>query len=1356
MKYYIRKKLGKLHVSRLFGRKRALTGLVVLMFLVSAVSALNSVSAHFTLGDYRADGAFHENDFDPHIPGPLAYVWPGSGLAAFTGNPAGFPPGYQTPYSTNPPGQPESSYQLAGTAYAPFGAILTSTDDHQSRGPLIFALNFSRPCDVQGVVCDESGNVLSGSRLFNYTGVTIYIAPEFDLSSPRGNIGLVQTTFSATSTDFYLGQSSWQDPIGPNWWVLFAQGDIQFWPQHNYAEWYYIKVNDVVAPKIAGKYFFKVFLWDNEQMDVPGGWNTASQIAGGLVQVPTSGPTALTVPVENWPVLLVKGEVDPGIVTGTIRFGTFNTTLYGKPITLSGRVRLVGSTINPYTGESIGRSVEARGYFNASAAGHYEVEGVAPGIYTIYASAAGYPEQAIASDVKILAGQSFHIDGYLDPGAVVHGQIFSKKLFGEEAWPSDPRPVLVELYSSNNYGGSTPSAWSPWNKTHAPYMAYDWPKGSNVPEPLPVAFPWDAVAPDAFSYYSRFFGSPPLGSWISHGALSCGDNPTPTGNVDPCGKPDGVGPAQYWWVDGSGVFTNGGGPTSFIYSFGVKGVYGAPTEYDGHVPQPYATWVNGLTAGRYWVRAWVNGYTQTLQDGITLDEYYFDIAKDEWAGDVYMPMDLRIGGTVCVTIHFHDFTDTLQECPINGCPGNLAQGGSAGNRYLVAELRDSNRKLMGLNFTYVDAASSSATVQINGFGMFGPDPNKANMKFSYLRYTIYQGLLRDYGLPSGTYTLYVYMRGYLPQTREQFTVTLNSAICASTNLYRGARFDVTMYSVDWEQPRIQREWEFPGASINIFVYRDGTSITSFGFSQPAGLGGSFVDGGCGLAPGEVPDHCRFNQNDGSTAIEDGPDTKATAGYVPWDQQFFTGGFLTYPGDYRLSDLNGTNVYEGGTYKFTGYAYGYVQHGLYSVFVQRGGFADIKMDLIKGVNITLNIPFKTEGIYAPTQFNMSMRIRIYDDQGRVVATALSKRPGSNIYINTQPLGIGRFAESGGTYYVDPAATSPSIANGLTSTDGSGKTADTFLWHGTWNGVTGWQAFDSDIDHDGVPDFSTYNTKTGAYNTWIPAGTDQVRVFIAGLYDTSDPLSGTPALKVSPERYFQQYGIEGYANTITDSYAGSWTVEVDTWNEYPAPRFSSITGAPLTTNWYPPSPPNLEGLLEGDSFHTIPDHPAGPFGYVGTRLQLNGLGPYAQRSVWTIPNAHLGSEASAIYELDKRGFISGNIMAFTWSNELRTESWLTLQATTANGTQPFTQYSWDAHYEMYLDQGDYDLSVYAWDANANQGYKTVSAAIHVSDGQSSILTFQLEESKIPVPEFKALGVSIASVLVVSFYVLRRKQH
>jgi hypothetical protein len=48
-------------------------------------------------------------------------------------------------------------------------------------------------------------------------------------------------------------------------------------------------------------------------------------------------------PAGNWPVLLVKGEVDPGIIEDTVRYGAWNQDLYNTPIQLPGRTSEKGT-----------------------------------------------------------------------------------------------------------------------------------------------------------------------------------------------------------------------------------------------------------------------------------------------------------------------------------------------------------------------------------------------------------------------------------------------------------------------------------------------------------------------------------------------------------------------------------------------------------------------------------------------------------------------------------------------------------------------------------------------------------------------------------------------------------------------------------------------------------------------------------------------------------------------------------------------------------------------------------------------------------------------------------------------------
>jgi hypothetical protein len=153
-------------------RRHPKTMLALWLLALTALFMLSqqpAVSAHFTLGKLTGTSRFHEQDFDPHVSGPTAYLWPGAGYAAIIGNPTGLPPGYQTPWPNgNPPTAPSSWYQLEGNAYAPFGSILASTADHANVGDLILGINFTGPAQL----------VPPGSDIF-YSGIYIYIPPDF-------------------------------------------------------------------------------------------------------------------------------------------------------------------------------------------------------------------------------------------------------------------------------------------------------------------------------------------------------------------------------------------------------------------------------------------------------------------------------------------------------------------------------------------------------------------------------------------------------------------------------------------------------------------------------------------------------------------------------------------------------------------------------------------------------------------------------------------------------------------------------------------------------------------------------------------------------------------------------------------------------------------------------------------------------------------------------------------------------------------------------------------------------------------------------------------------------------------------
>ena len=1383
-------------------QKKLAAGLTIAIFLISTlaiVSQLTPVSAHFTLGDYTSTYPYHTCDFDgvtscvdafnnpAHVPGVIGYVWPGSGSADYIGQgPASgisfgnnFAPGYMPPFPANDlagmTGVPSNWLQVDGHAYAPFGAVLTGTT-----GDLIFAVNATK------LITDAS-----------FTRLYIAIPPEFTL--PGGVDNIVTTITNSYGNIINYGKISPYDRWAPGWTLIRIVADnipdravsgdyvsksanpglgagIKFFqtagvgactiPGPNGVTttggvcdpWYYVRINGVTAPTVAGKYFFKLSFRHDGTTD------------------------SYYAPVENWPVMLVKGEIDPAIITGNIQYGGYNATLYGQPVQEAGAVWAHMTTkLDPYTGSKLtdctsgnitmpaAGCTDAVGYFNATAHGHYEIEGVAPGTYDIYAEAAGYPQTVIASGVTVLKGQSLHFNGYLQPGAVIHGDVNSKHQFGLQPWPYNAY-IKIELYDqpTNNHAPQdssgnalVPVSWSPLPCVAGGQDRYRGgtdAQGCGDPRTASkIAFPWhEWVTQDGFpgagagfSYDFSLSGVPKVG--IGPGFLAPTANPgAGNNNAMFTTDPAGVGPAQNWFVVG-------GSTNSFHFEFGVKGEFGAPKDMDGHVPQLFATWINGLTPGRYYVRAWTFRYVQSALDGATFQEYPFDVTPQEWAGDVTVPLDLRLSSWVNKTVHFHDLPGTINTDPLStGVQNSLDPfmvGGLYGGPYGNSSLSTS---LASWNVTDISNGNGNQAITFFGFNDTWIGDN--------------------YGIPAGTYTPKVWVQGYLQQTFEQVSVTLSgNPTFISDHMYRGVGLNITAYSVDWERPRVNRNWVWDGAEIDYAILdSNGNQVNQIcaGCWLGNGVTGGLVyntelyDQESGTYFNEVPGlgvntfsngKLVSNANGvwfGTETIGESnaghPDVGGYAGYASGPpgatganvqvESPLVGGFgfttAVINNWHHVSYFKPTAL-DSGQYCIAGWTYGYVQDKQFCVYANKGEIADIKVNFLIGVNITLDILFKKEHIITPTPFNMSARVRVFDDSGVLVGEWMT----SEGTYNTGATGFATSATCG------DAGTGTAMVGGTGELTGPGSGC-AYPWDGGISGAT-----------------------PIGFN-YLPAGTTNLHVLIAGLgpvaIDTTttewgDPVFASTAINCDfevdctgpglgyPTPWFVNDGISG-----APDYTGSWTVETDFVNWYSA----NVGNVPF---YYPP----VVGLLQGESYHIVPGTTAKSgvsltedgaensafLGLAAPGMERNHLGPYQQQGVWQLSNAHLSGEVSGVFELDLAGYVSGSAWAFTWSNEFRPLSWATVTIASADGKWTFTQYTQDGIYEGYLAPGSYTMTISA------PGIASQTSSFTVTAGQSSgVGTGQqlyMEQSNIPVPEFSGIAIVAFSALAASLYLLRRRR-
>ncbi|MEM2896838.1 MAG: hypothetical protein QXG01_04605, partial [Candidatus Bathyarchaeia archaeon] len=518
----------------------------------------------------------------------------------------------------------------------------------------------------------------------------------------------------------------------------------------------------------------------------------------------------------------------------------------------------------------------------------------------------------------------------------------------------------------------------------------------------------------------------------------------------------------------------------------------------------------------------------------------------------------------------------------------------------------------------------------------------------------------------------------------------------SNHMFRGASLNVTVYSIDWEKPRIERNWLYPDHPMEVHVFdSEGNDVGAITYwdgdswelpTQTAGESSIPYPGW------PYPSKLKFN---GSMALEErGPDwsitrytslcpyTKMAMGYL--SNTLFLGlawppmPFLWDAGVYRkyvtelsgidpahLTDSGATKLgLEADTYSIKGYTVGYVQKKEFKAYVAKGQQADIKLQLVIGANVSVHIKFKKEGQFVHLPYNSSVRVRLYDEDGILRAA-----------------------------YIAPWDITRQIDEGLVTSA---------ICRPPW-------------EVDGID-----------YSWWVPDSTTDLEVKLVGFdWWYSEP-SGPGIYDVTPPfPYTMFYGIDAYPN-----YDGEWTIEVDVINLY------------YSDSWYPPPP----GLLLGED---------GP----DTLYPWNHIGPWEQRTEIRVPNVHLSGEASVEMELDLRGYLSGLALGYTWSDEYRPTSWVSVVALGAEGEEVEEVYTFDAIYEMYLPAGDYTLSVEPWPGEA--GWVFASTPVHVADGQTSGIgegpQFLLSQSGTPIPELPMASITMAIVMfaiVAALYGVRRR--
>src|SRR5208337_1736649 len=416
-------------------------------------------------------------------------------------------------------------------------------------------------------------------------------------------------------------------------------------------------------------------------------------------------------------------------------------------------------------------------------------------------------------------------------------------------------------------------------------------------------------------------------------------------------------------------------------------------------------------------------------DGSTFQEYSFDVTANEWAGDVSLPIDLRLSSWVNETVHFHNTINGLTEDPIDTGAGMMAGTLIDAN----GQVWSYNQTLLGYQGLYsIGAYSAGFTNNSTFYPIWGVDldgaklnahaveTGRANIQFWGWNDT-WGG--ENYGLPAGTYTPHVYALGYNEQDpAEQVSLTLSgSPTSTSDHMLRGAGFNITVYSTDWEQPRVSRPWVWGnptgydfngnpvGQEIDVGFYENGTLSDFLGDAPSAIADANTLATSCLYQGGDVGAECSGVTESsveaaggGWNPVVNGVPYQGNANGAFFGQEIrsvgFVGGYttglllfetaLTLFGPFSETVWLLPTSHGSGVYDLRAYTYGYVQEAAVSVYDAEGQVADINLNLIIGVNVSLNILFKKEHLITPTDANMSARVRLFDDSGNLAAEWMS--------------------------------------------------------------------------------------------------------------------------------------------------------------------------------------------------------------------------------------------------------------------------------------------------------------------------------------------------------------------------------
>jgi hypothetical protein len=602
-------------------------------------------------------------------------------------------------------------------------------------------------------------------------GIQVYVPPEFGGLLP-GNTTNIWTSITNDYRNIQLQRLRYNDTVAPFWYriVLGNQTSFSNAPSQIKTGTHFLRMFNVQAPLICGRYFFKVFV------------QTSS------LTPPTS------IGSGNFPTVVVSASLNPAFIAGRLlacQRGYYYRYGFGEPIAVPGKVVVDGTTY-------LGTRVTGIAYVNASLQSNYTVYGLEAGTYNITASADGYPSVTLDRLVNVREGQSLEgIDIYLCRGANISGIVWSKCELAPVQWGNI---TFIDPFSPKGFravnGGFAVDSLLINNQSSFPVTLVIGVNATQVqPGDLLSAFPFSNAVLDTVLTSADIIPNPTNSTIFQRNApVVRGDNTAPALRSISVPKPFKV---VLYTADGPPVVNITGTTNPKAMNFNFSAWF---SQYDGHIPQDMAGYVSGIGYGDYTIRPFVNQYVQ-------LEECRVGVFNQTYS--MSLIIDLHRTGKIVTTIHLKDVE--------GGAPTP-----SMSDHVLVTDVYDQSGALAGTNFTLVPQGSTQTQVVVTGFSFQQYfvsqtiDPLLSLAMRDFLRGGVDPP---DYGLLPGTYSIKTFLGGYVQGAVAQVTVDgCSSTTETSFEMYKGGQIILTLRSVNWQQPCVPIPWTNPAKNITVFVY----------------------------------------------------------------------------------------------------------------------------------------------------------------------------------------------------------------------------------------------------------------------------------------------------------------------------------------------------------------------------------------------------------------------------------------------------------------------------------------------------------------------------------------------------------